>query len=80
MLFCPSQPSFGRNVRYWRKKHRMTQQGLAGLLNFPRVEIYNWEHKQDILPFDIEIIFKLKKIFRVPAEIFLNSDGIDADK
>ena len=65
--------SFGKNIVYYRKKQKITQEELAERLYVSRQTISRWEN-DSILP-DVETIIKLCELFDCNMDTLVRGDA-----
>lgn len=67
--------NIARNIAYYRKKNKMSQKMLAEKLNSKVSTISTWERGASTP--DIELLFKIGKIFHISITALLGGDSIE---
>lgn len=67
--------NFGRNLKYWRKKRRMTMQDLADRLGMSRPGIHHWE--SGYTQPSLERLVMLSDILGVSTDTLLKGERYD---
>ena len=70
--------SFGKNIVYYRKKQKITQEELAERLFVSRQTISRWEN-DSILP-DVETVIKLCELFGCSMDTLVRGDAEAEEK
>lgn len=65
----------GRNVAYYRKKKKLTQEGLALKANISRTHISHIEAENVIKAPSLDILFRICQILDIqPYQLFIEND------
>lgn len=67
--------NIAKNIAYYRKKNHMSQKVLAEKINSKVTTISTWERGASTP--DIELLFKIGKIFKIPITSLLGTDSIE---
>lgn len=69
--------NIAKNIAYYRKKNHMSQKALAEKLGSKITTISTWERGASTP--DIELLFRIGKIFNIPISTLLGGDTIESD-
>ena len=69
--------NIAQNIAYYRKKNKMSQKSLANKINSKVTTISTWERGASTP--DIDLLFKICKIFHISITSLLGGDSIEGN-
>ena len=74
MIVEISLPTFGRNVRYLRKKYHLSRRALAALTGISTRQLARIEGEETELQLSHDTLVRFREIFAIPLEDIIHAD------
>ena len=74
MIIEISNPVFGKNLRFLRKRYRLSQTGLAGLVGLSCINLRCIEENRDSARLTPYTLYRLSDVLNVPMEDLTATD------